>query len=144
MPDQYTTDLEKRIDYLESMNDRYKGLISKIDSLNPTINISKLDNLLSVEAILGYCQQNFTKTDVSKSAKEIRVNYELINNNDKRIKKNVKVIHYSKDKNSTEQLLTCVNLMKILWENNIANRINLAVDIMDSERYYNPFFYGRI
>lgn len=144
MVDTYVKDLEERIEYLETVSDRYKGFISKLDIVNPHLNLSDIEQFLTVEAILGYCQDNLQVSEVKKSAREVKVMYIIKNQNDGRTMNISEVIHYTKESNKNSQIASCVLILRCLWDNNINKKINLAVDIMDSEKYYDPFKYGRI
>lgn len=145
MADTYVTDLESRIEYLECMTDKYKGFICKLDQLNPRISLSDVQSFISIEGILGFCQDTLKVSKSFTTAREVSVIYEIKNLNDDRLTNNlVEVIHYTKEKDKKKQISSCLLLLNCLWDNYVSRKINLVVDIMDSEKYYDPFAYGRI
>ena len=144
MVDTYVNDLESRIEYLESMTDKYKGFICKLDQLNPRLNLSDVQSFISIEGILGFCQDNLKVNKSYTTAREVSVIYEIRNHNDDRLMNVVEVIHYTKEKDKKKQISSCLLLLNCLWDNYISKKINLVVDIMDSEKFYDPFAYGRI
>ena len=141
----YTEDLEKRIDQLESIVDRYRSISATLDKIKDLrISFTSVESLISVNGILGYMQKNGKAIKVNKSARCVTVLYQTpLHHISNAYFGNI--IHYAKDESEEKnQLVGCLQIFKSLWANHTSSKIQLLTDIIEAEYEYDPYFYGRI
>lgn len=141
----YAEELEKHIEKLEDLNEKYRSIACTLDKVKDLrISYTSVQSLVTIKGVLGYMQTHGKVIKVNKSARYIKVLYATPLNEQSGSYFD-HVTHYAKDKSEeNNQLISCLQIFKSLWMNNIENKIQLLTDIMEAEYDYDPFYYGRI
>lgn len=141
----YTEDLEKRIEQLEDINEKYRSIAVTLDKIKELhVSYTSAQELVTVKGVLGYMQTHGKVLRVDKSARYVKVLYETPFSDITNAHFN-HIIHYAKDKGSeNEQLMGCLQIFKTMWMSNLTSKIQLLTDIIEAEYDYDPFYYGRI